>query len=261
MKTPGPQHLTDLDCADDLALTTELVEDAEALLQSLEKAAAFIGLYCNESKTEYIYCINTTESSHNLKSLSGANIKRAQHFKYLGSWIMESEKDFKVRKSLAWAACNKLQKLWHSILSRDYKVFLFQYLVKPVLLAETWTLTQTTQRRLDGPYTNLLRRVQNINWAEHATKENIYGNLPSISDTLMRRRLQFAGHYLRAESEVISTLLLWDQSLPIRNRNRTYPQMLSRDSGIEVGELSQAVRDRAVWHAVVADIPASDAER
>ena len=36
--------------------------------------------------------------------------------------------------------------------------------------------------------------------------------------------------------------------------------MLSRDSGIEFGELSQAMRDRAVWHAVVADIPASDAE-
>ena len=44
------QHLTDLDFADDLALITEQVEDAEALLQSLERAAALIGLYCNESK-------------------------------------------------------------------------------------------------------------------------------------------------------------------------------------------------------------------
>ena len=105
-----------------------------------------------------------------------------------------------------------------------------------------------------------LNHAQNIHWAEHATKENIYRNLPSISDTLIRRRLQFAGHCLRAESEVISTLLPWDQRLLIRNRKRTYPQMLSRDSGIEVGELSQAMRDRAVWHAVVADIPASDAE-
>ena len=74
-------HLTDLDFADDLALTTELVEDAEALLQSLEKAAALIGLYCNESKTEYI---NTTESSHNLKSVSGANIKEHEISNILG---------------------------------------------------------------------------------------------------------------------------------------------------------------------------------
>ena len=86
------QHLTDLDFADDLALITELVEDAEALLQSLERGAALIGLYCNKSKTEYI---NTTESSHNLKSLSGGTIKRVQDITYLGAWIMNSENDYK----------------------------------------------------------------------------------------------------------------------------------------------------------------------
>ena len=253
------QHLADLDFADDLALITEQVEDAEALLQSLERAAALIGLYCNESKTEYI---NTTDSSHNLKSLSGGTIKRVQDFKYLGAWMMDSEKDFKVRKSLAWAACNKLKKLWHSDLPNEYKVFLFQHLVEPVLFygAETWTLTQTTQKRLDGTYTNLLCRVQNIHWSEHATKERIYGNLAPSSDILMHRRHQFAGHCLRAESEIISSLLLWNQRLPIRNRMTTYPQTLSRDSGIEVGELGQAMRDRTRWHAVVADIPTSDAE-
>ena len=111
------QHLTDLDFADDLALITELVEDAEALLQSLERAAALIGLYCNESKTEYI---NTTESSHNLKSLSGGTVRRVQDFKYLGAWIMDSEKDFQVCKSLAWVACNKIEKLWHSNLPNEY---------------------------------------------------------------------------------------------------------------------------------------------
>ena len=139
---------------------------------------------------------------------------------------------------------------------------MFQYLVEPILLygSETWTLTRRTQRRLDGTYTNLLRRVQNIHWYEHATKERIYGNLPPISDTLMRRRLQFAGHCLRAESELISNLLFWNQNLPIRNRKMTYPQMLSRDTGIEVGELHLAMRDRAVWQSVVLNIPASVAE-
>ena len=189
------QHLTDLDFAFDLALIT--VEDAEALLQSLERAAALIRLYCNERKTEYI---TTTESFHSLKSLLGGTIKRVQDFQYLAAWIMDSEKDFKVCKSLAWAAYNKLQKVWHSNLPNEYKVFLSQSLVGPVLLygAETWTLTQTTQKRLDGTYTNLLHRVQNIPWSGHATKERLFGNLPPISDTLMRHRLQFAGHCLRA---------------------------------------------------------------
>ena len=37
-------------------------------------------------------------------------------------------------------------------------------------------------------------------------------------------------------------------------------ETLSRDLAIEVGGLSQAMRDRAVWRVVVADIPASDAK-
>ena len=109
--------------------------------------------------------------------------------------------------------------------------------------------------------TNLLRQVQNIHWSEHATKERTYDSQPPISDTLMRRRLQFAGHCLRVEREIISSLLLWNQRLPIRNRKTTYPQSsLSRGSGIEVGKLGQGMRNRTLWHAVVASIPASDAE-
>ena len=169
------------------------MEDTETLLQSLEKAAALIGLHCNENKTEYI---NTGENYRYLKSLSGVNLKRVEDFKYLGSWIMDSEKDFKSRKALAWVA-----------------ILLYG--------SETWTLTQTNQKRLDGTYTNLLRRVQNIHWNEHPTKEIIYGDLPPISNALRRRRLLFAGHCLRAEDEIISSLLvLWKN----RSRRTTYPK-------------------------------------
>ena len=91
------------------------------------------------------------------------------------------------------------------------------------------------------------------------SKGKVLRNLPPISDTLMRRRLQFTGHCLRAEMEIISSLLLWNQRLTIRNRKTTYAQTLSRDSGIEVGELGQAMRYRTLWHAF-AGIPASDAE-
>ena len=44
---------------------------------------------------------------------------------------------------------------------------------------------------------------------EQPTKERIYGDLPPISNTLRRRRLLFAGHCLKAEDEINSSLLLW----------------------------------------------------
>ena len=247
------RHLTDLDFADDLALVTELVEDAEDLLQSFEKAAALTGLHCNMNKTDYI---NTGENHRGMKSLSGVNIKRVEDFKYLGSWIMDSEKDFNSRKALAWVACNRLEKLWHSSQSNDTKIYQFQCLKEPIILygSETWTLTQKNQKRLDGTYTNL-------HWNEHPTKERIsYGKLPSIADTIKHRRLLFAGHYMREEDEIITSLLLWKKNIPIRSRRMIFLQTLSRDSGIVPADMSNAMLDRDLCKTVVQNIPASGAE-
>ena len=47
------QYITDLDFADDLAIPANTVENAESLLHALEDAAAYVGLYCNASKTEF----------------------------------------------------------------------------------------------------------------------------------------------------------------------------------------------------------------
>ena len=150
------------------------------------------------------------KSASELKSLSGKTIKRVEDFKYLGAYIMDSHKDFRVRTALAWVACNKLEKIWRSNINNSIKVELFQSLVEPILMygAETWTLITVLQRRLYGTYTNLLRRAQNIHWKEHATLQRIYGKLKPISSRLCQKRLQFAGHCYRADDEIVSSLLL-----------------------------------------------------
>ena len=43
------QYLTDIGFADDLALISQTIKNAESLLQSLEQAASQIGLHYNES--------------------------------------------------------------------------------------------------------------------------------------------------------------------------------------------------------------------
>jgi hypothetical protein len=52
-------------------------------------------------------------------------------------------------------------------------------------------------QRLDGCYTRMLRTAFNMSWREHLTLEEIYGNLPRISQVLRERRLRFAGHCFR----------------------------------------------------------------
>lgn len=108
-----------------------------------------VGLHCSGINTVYIS--GATEMGA-LKSSSGTIIKKVENFKYLGSYVMDSEKDFRFRKVMAWNTCNKLDHIWCSNISNDIKIQLFCSTVEPILLycPETWTLTKYFQSRLDG---------------------------------------------------------------------------------------------------------------
>ena len=109
---------------------------------------------------------------------------------------MESfEKDIKVRKAAAWRVCGKIHKIWKSTLPRKFKHRLFAATVESVLLygCETWTITPRLPKDLDGCYTRLLRTAFNVHWKRHMTNQQLYGDLPKITDKTRERRLCFAG--------------------------------------------------------------------
>ena len=84
--------------------------------------------------------------------------------KYLGSFVVDSSKDFVTRKAQAWSACNRLYHVWQSNISVKTKIAFFKACVESILLygSETWSMTKRLQENLDGPYTRLLIRVKNI---------------------------------------------------------------------------------------------------
>ena len=111
------EYITDTDFADDTSLISSSLENAQDLLTSLEGAANCVGLYLNESKTEYM---NYTSSTNvfDMKTINGYILKCVEDYCYLGSHISSSEKDFKIRKGMAWSACNSLHHIWTSNLIR-----------------------------------------------------------------------------------------------------------------------------------------------
>ena len=138
-------------------------------------------------------------------------------------------------------------------------------LIEPILLYGLETLTQTLRQQqwLNGTYTNLLPRAQNIMTflsTPHVHK-NIYGNLLPLSQKLAKRQLQFAGHCQRAMGEIAQSLFLWKPSGPIHSRRSTFPDMIARDSGIERSDLGNAMVDREVWSTVVGYVSTSRGER
>ena len=192
--------ITDLDFADDIALISDLVSEAQELLLAVEKECNNVGLQINAPKTKFI-SYNITEDIE-LKLGDGTAIKRAltekkeQDFKYLGSWVDTSYKDLKVRKALAWTALNKMEKIWNSTMDRNSKIGIFRATVEYVLLygCVTWTLNKKLNKSLDGCYTRMLRKIQNISWKQHLTNKELYNGLPKTSNVIRKRRLTLTGH-------------------------------------------------------------------
>ena len=254
-------HITDADFADDIALLADNLPNAQALLSALESAANCTGLYLNETKTECLP-INIRNRIE-MKTLANNILKHVDDYKYLGSHIINSEKDFITRKGMAWAACNKMDKIWKSNIDRTIKIRIFRAAIEPILLygSETWTLSAKQHQRLDGCYTRLLRRVLNHSWKKHPTLATLYGNLPPISLLVKRRRIQFAGHCARATDELVSSFVLWRHpSSQRRSRKLTFPDTLSRDTNINKDDLKTAMTDRVFWKSVVSSVSA-EAER
>ena len=143
----GPKIVTDLDFADDIALLSELVDQAQELLTRVETSAAKIGLEMNAKKTK-VMAYNHDEEIK-IMTRDGSQLEVVQDFKYLGSWIDSTEKDIKIRKAEAWKALNKLNKMWKSDLARCFKIGLLESVVESVLLygSESWTLTDRINRQ------------------------------------------------------------------------------------------------------------------
>ena len=248
----GAEKLTDVEFADDVALVTDTIEGAKLLLDRLETAALSVGLAMNDSKTKFV-TLNTPEETCSLTSNTGNQLEHVPDFIYLGSWIATTERDLRVRKAKAWAACHKLKKIWKSNLRRSLKIRLFVATVESILLygSETWTLTESLKKRIDGCYTRMLRMALNVDWKLHKTNKEVYGKLPRATMKIQERRMRLAGHIHRHPELVASRLLLWEPTHGARSRGRpalTFVDNLRADTGLtDTGEIGRLMADRVLW--------------
>ena len=249
----GPEVVTDFDFADDIALLSEEINQAQELLERVETSVAKVGLKMNAGKTKFM--AYNQNSMVKICTNDGTNLDEVQDFKYLGAWMESTEKDVKQRKAAAWRACSKLNKIWKSTLPRKFKLRLFAATVESVLLygCEAWTVTPRLTKGLDGCYTRLLRSVLNIHWKQHVTNAELYGDLPKISQKIRERRTRFAGHCSRSD-ECVAKLILWEPKHGKRKPGRpalTYINVLKQDTGLDVNDVKTAMQDRKVWRAIV----------
>ena len=96
--------------------------------------------------------------------------------------------------------------------------------------------------------------------AQHPTRHQLYGHLPSITKTIQVRRTRHAGHCWRSRDELISDVLLWT---PTHGRAkagrpaRTYIQQLCEDTRCCPEDLTKVMNDREKWRERIRDIRAT----
>ena len=135
---------------------------------------------------------------------------------------------------------------------KKLKLRFFVATVEAILLygCETWTLTKSLRKTLDGCYTKMLRMSLNIHWKDRVTNVELYGDLPKVTDKIAARRMSLAGHCHRHPELPAHKVLLWQ---PKHGKPRvgrppmTLVNSLIKDTGVEnVEELAACMQNRDV---------------
>ena len=71
-----------MDFADDIALLSEEIEQAQELLSRVETSVGKVGLRMNAAKTEYM---SFNHRSTDIQTKDGTTLEKVTDFKYLGS--------------------------------------------------------------------------------------------------------------------------------------------------------------------------------
>ena len=80
-----PIIITDMDFADDIALVSDGIKEAEEMLRRVDLSAKCIGLSMNTGKIKYMLYNNNQQ--FDIKTIDERDLKIVEYFKYLWAWV------------------------------------------------------------------------------------------------------------------------------------------------------------------------------
>ncbi|KAL4120341.1 hypothetical protein QTP88_013055 [Uroleucon formosanum] len=152
--------------ADDVVLLGESQESLKIIFLKLKKAAAKVGLQCNEGKTAYM-CVDRRKLHQptNTLNIGRFNFNKMQQFKYLGTIVTENNdivEEVTARIQTGYKCYYELTKtLGSRVLSIELKKQLYITLIHPVILygAETWPLRKSDENKFLIMERKILRKI------------------------------------------------------------------------------------------------------
>jgi hypothetical protein len=258
-------RLNDLDFADDIALLSSSCTLAEQQVKCTSDNANEVGLEIHIDKTR-VMILNGQQQQQTI-TLNGQPIGIEDDFKYLGSHMQSSRKDFTTRRGQAWGAFRKLKTIWASAttpLSLKLRIFTAACLAVLCYGSEAWILDKKTQDDLDVFATNCYRSMLGVRRLDKVSNEEIYRRVQQqpLSTTLAARQLTWVGHMLRRpEDEPIRRYALYEPEeklgkKKVGGQNQSYASSIAKllnpgfkDNEIKLTakEIEKMAQDRVQW--------------
>lgn len=126
------------------------------------------------------------------------------------------------------------------------KMRLFKVTVESILLyrSDSWSLTKSLEKKFNGTYTHMPRKVQNISWKDKVINNFLYGSNPRLTEIIRQKLLSLAGHVSKP-NEPASRVLLWE---PDEWRRVGHPKIMLKktledDTGLEAHEFQTVMLD------------------
>ena len=212
--TSGAEEFDINECqfADDVALLATSRAGAVEAIRGYHSAAVGLGLSVSFIKTKFMVAgHDITEEDTQPIVTSGGNVECVSEFVYLGSQMASDGKlDTEVEKRISTAsrAFGALRRadFQDRTLSVLTKRLVYQACVLNVLLygGECWTPYNRHLVRLNRFHHRCIRTILRISrkkqWEQHITSEvtrQMWGDPETISEKLIKRRLEWLGHLVR----------------------------------------------------------------
>ena len=103
------------------------------------------------------------------------------------------------------------------------------------------------EKKFSRNYTRKLHTLLNKSWMWHPTKQQLYGHLTPISQTIQIRGERNVGYCWKSKKELIRDVILWNPTDEHTNTGRpakTYMHQLCVDTGYCLDDFSRAMDGR-----------------
>ena len=260
----GGRRISNLRYADDTGITAESERELQILANRVNEEGKHFGMKMNIKKTKTMVISRKVETPKVNITLDGQPVEQVERFVYLGQLITENGKcdeEIKRRIEIARTAYIKMRnvltnpKLSTSARLRFIKCYVWSTLLYGV---ETWTISKTSQQRLEAFEMWALRRMLRISWTRHVTNEEVLrlaDTKRSLFQTVKQRKLSFFGHIMRHDSLQRNLL----EGMVEGKRGRGRPRLQWSDNilqwaGLNFEQCKRMAQNRKRWRSVTGNV-------